>query len=73
MYVFSAFYIANTVNAMKMSNRSFFAKKNKCYRRFCKVFYTIKAKGNLLLSPEVYEVGSHTVLLAASEYVVSFR
>ncbi len=31
-----------------------------------------KVKVNLLLSPEVYKVGSHAVLLAASEYV-SFR
>jgi hypothetical protein len=73
MNVFTAFDITNIVNAMKITNRSFFSqRKNKCYRRFCKVFYTLKAKVNLLLSPEVYKVGSHTVLLTASEYV-SFR
>jgi hypothetical protein len=67
MYVFSAFNIANIVNAMKMSNESFFHKGKEYVRRFC------KSKVNLLLSPEVYKVGSHTVLLTASVYVVSFR
>jgi hypothetical protein len=72
MNVFTAFDITNTVNAMQITNRSFFGKEKINGRTFCNVFYTIIAKVNLLLSPEVYKVGSHTVLLTASEYV-SFR